>query len=75
MQKVHKPVSLVELARSINRQVQLIIGPLVRLINFTQKLLFRVLVRYITHHDVSALFIARYHSLNTLIIDQRCLVV
>lgn len=45
------------------------------LIDFALQFLFSVLVGNVAHHDVGALLVSRHDSLDTFIVDQRCLVV
>ena len=69
MQEIHECVSLIQFVVAIDWQIHVIIGAFMRLIDLGLKLLLGVLVRYVAHHHISTLLVARDHSLDRLVID------
>lgn len=69
MQEIHECVSLIEFVVAIDWQINVIIGTFMSLIDLGLELLLGILVWYVAHHHISTLLVARYHSLDRLVID------
>ena len=64
MEEVHKRIAFIEFVIAIDRQVHIIVGALMRLINLALQLLLSVLIRDVAHHHIGSLLLARDNSLN-----------
>lgn len=64
MEEIHKRIAFIEFVIAIDRQIHIIVGALMRLINFALQLLLSVLIRDVAHHYISSLLFARDNSLD-----------
>ncbi len=64
MEEVHKRIAFIEFVIAIDRQVHIIVGALMRLINLALQLLLSVLIRDVAPHLIGSLLLARDHSLD-----------